>query len=608
MPIAESSITRIVLKLVLPCAVAAALAVAAWLLDRHSLSLELSTYLYSYGFYANAVPVALAFALLFCATNRIALSTLLILSFLFAIFFINGMKVRVLLQPINLSDLYFLRGVNASTLHLLRNYITPGSIVVVALVLSIAIVVAIIEPPYFNGLILTRAVAFAAAAAISIGLLRGAAWSASVYAPEKLGRVPWSPGETELHAGLFSSLIYEAISSSNALSQPVDRANIDRFLRINTSPRSVLAEKEAVHELPDIVIVQSESFFDPVILNGIEETHSLLPNLYRAQTLGYKGSMRVPTFGGGTLRTEFEVLTGIPMAAIPQLKFPYLQIHSETLPSIINTVHAHGYQAYAIHPNAPSFWNRANAFSAMGFDAFYSRRDFPAKVEKDGLYISDEAMTSKIIGVLESSSTPTLIMAISIEAHGPYQSDTVPSRAKELEIAVPASWPRKAKNEYKSYAYHIHHADRELGRLWDYLDRRDRPFVLMFYGDHLPGMPEVYAASGGFKDQVGAQDQPVPWVLISNQKVAGKRPMNISSWMAGGQLLCAAGIRPKAYYALLNRAAILLSDPGVLPDEGDVLNGANALAILRLQGKPFRQSTTNAAAQSNCFYSGSRTQ
>ena len=86
--------------------------------------------------------------------------------------------------------------------------------------------------------------------------------------------------------------------------------------------------------------------------------------------------MKAPTFGGGTLRTEFEVLAGVPMAAIPHLRFPYLQLHSKFLPSIVNVVHNNGYRALAVHPNDPSL-ESSKFVSRHGFRRVLQQRGFP---------------------------------------------------------------------------------------------------------------------------------------------------------------------------------------------------------------------------------------
>ena len=79
-------------------------------------------------------------------------------------------------------------------------------------------------------------------------------------------------------------------------------------------------------QTPDIVVVQSESFFDPSVVRGLDG-EDFAPNLHRLAKEGSSGGLHVPTYGGGTIRTEFEVLTGLSLRYFPTLQFPYLQMH-----------------------------------------------------------------------------------------------------------------------------------------------------------------------------------------------------------------------------------------------------------------------------------------
>src|SRR5690606_465424 len=55
--------------------------------------------------------------------------------------------------------------------------------------------------------------------------------------------------------------------------------------------------------LPDIVVIQSESFFDPRHLHP-DIDRNILPNYTRlAETARYRGRLRVPAWGANTLRT-----------------------------------------------------------------------------------------------------------------------------------------------------------------------------------------------------------------------------------------------------------------------------------------------------------------
>jgi phosphoglycerol transferase MdoB-like AlkP superfamily enzyme len=298
---------------------------------------------------------------------------------------------------------------------------------------------------------------------------------------------------------------------------------------------------------------------------------------------GLTGTMKVPTFGGGTLRTEFETLTSIPMSAYPRIGFPYLQINLAHIPSLVGVLHKAGYSAYAIHGNDRNFWNRAKAFQAMGFDRFYAVDDFPKNAPHDGWYLSDEAMTEQIESRLDNADKPIFIMAVSIEGHGPYGSVPVSDKEQRNAIPVPGGWPQAAENEYRNYTYHISDADAALGRLRAYLERRGRPFVLAFYGDHLPGLQYVYDAAGGFDDGREATKQFVPWLLIGPEG-SEPRGRHINSWMLGSEILRAAGLPDTPYYTLVDRAdRAQVAHPAAAET---VELGVDSLARLYLKGKP----------------------
>ena len=293
--------------------------------------------------------------------------------------------------------------------------------------------------------------------------------------------------------------------------------------------------------------------------------------------------MKAPTFGCGTLRTEFEVLTGIPMKAYPKVDFPYMQIRQDHIPSLVDVLHGDGYKAYAVHANGGSFWNRDMAFKEMGFDRFLTLADFPKNAKSDGWFLSDEAMTDQIIGLLDKSLSPSFVFAISIEGHGPYEHVPVGDMEKRNAIPVPAGWPARAVNEYRNYVYHIGNADQQMGRLWAYLESRHRPYVLAFYGDHLPGLQYVYAIHG-FDDQSEGQYEFVPWFVLAGGHMAS-RQKHIYAWMLGGEVLAAAGLSKPPYYQATGKAEQILMGNNDAEKISTVMHGIDFMSRLYLTGK-----------------------
>src|SRR5690606_23104067 len=131
-----------------------------------------------------------------------------------------------------------------------------------------------------------------------------------------------------------------------------------------------------------------------------------------------------------------------------------------------------------------------------------------------------------------------------------------------------------------NYLYLLDDADRELGRLADALAKRERRTLLLFYGDHLPGLAPVYFQLG-FDDGKPADKQPVPWLLFDSANPRQSR-RDAQAWMLPAMLLEAAGIRDDAYFNLL---ASLARSPDF--DATDPANaaGLHALARLHLRGE-----------------------
>ncbi|WP_266160391.1 LTA synthase family protein, partial [Dyella silvatica] len=328
------------------------------------------------------------------------------------------------------------------------------------------------------------------------------------------------------------------------------------------------------------------------ILKGYEHS-DFLPNLRRLAAEGSSGPLHVPTFGGGTIRTEFEVLTGLSLRYFDDLQFPYLQMNSKVVPGMVRTLRAHGYATMALHGNDPSFWNRHTAFKAIGFDRFVSKSAFPHDAANDGQYMSDHAMTNEILAQLKNAGPPQFLFAISIEAHGPYDSSPGIDTAERDAIPVPQGVTGKDKLELQNYLYHIGHADQELGRLADQLAKRERPTLLLFYGDHLPALGGTYNTAG-FVDGKDMLSQAGTWLLVNPRNPGQAEQLDLASWMLPGKLLEQAGIHDDAYFALTQvlapQLATLTHAPGATAAAEDTperhLDSAMAnVALLRLKGK-----------------------
>ena len=76
-------------------------------------------------------------------------------------------------------------------------------------------------------------------------------------------------------------------------------------------------------ELPNIMFVQLESFFDPTEVEWLRFSEDPIPNLRKLFSEYSTGYFKVPSVGAGTANTEFEVLTGMSMRFFGPGEYPY---------------------------------------------------------------------------------------------------------------------------------------------------------------------------------------------------------------------------------------------------------------------------------------------
>lgn len=544
---------------------------------------------------ANAMPGLMLALLLLVMTRRTVLSFGLAYLAQAVMYGVNALKVANLGTPLLPADFRMVEQLRKGGLHVLGSYLPHSPWPYLALLGGIAVIVAMwrYEPPLFlqrtggKRLITGTVLSFALAT-----LLLGMPGWRNLYNGQKLWLEPWSAAATTSHSGLVSSLVMFHLQDRRT-KQKADPGAVSNLLQttgdaIRTRMRIPADPGSA---LPDIVVIQSESFFDPRIVRGYENT-DLTPNLTRLAAEGMSGPLHVPTYGGGTIRTEFEVLTGLSLRYFSNMQFPYLQLNEKVVPSMVRTLRAHGYETVAIHGNDPTFWNRNTAFKVLGFDRFVSQSSFPPNAPMDGKYMADSAMTDEIMAQLKDAGPPQFLFAISLEAHGPY--DVEPNdRALRDAIPVPATVGAKDKVEVQNYLYHMQHADEELGRLAALLAKRSRPTLLLFYGDHLPGLTDAYRATG-FVNGQDMLSQAGTWLLVDPRNPGQPQHIDMASWMLPGMLLERAGIHDDAYFALTQvlapSLAALTHAPGATMPAIDAQQqqfdkDMASVSLLRMKGK-----------------------
>ncbi len=280
---------------------------------------------------------------------------------------------------------------------------------------------------------------------------------------------------------------------------------------------------------PDVIVIQSESFFDARRL-GAAIAPGLLARFDEARREAlWHGELEVPAWGANTMRTEFAVLMGTGQAALGYARFyPYAFVRRQCA-SLAAWFGRGGYRTVAIHPYYADFFGRDRVFPLLGFSRFLDIGHF-AGASRAGPYVSDAAVADAIIETLAApGDEPRFVFAMTMENHGPLHLETVlpGESANRHTLGDGAPW-----RDLTAYLRHIENADAMLGRLLDHLRSSRREAVVCFYGDHVPALSQVF-------DRLDSNPEHSDFFIWRNDGTKGPERRNVRAEQLGGLLLLA---------------------------------------------------------------------
>ena len=529
----------------------------------------------------NALPLLTLLLVLLALTRRVALSTWLTALFGFALFAANSAKLAELQTPLLPSDFRFLAKPGPA-LALFAHYLDFNLGAMLGLLAIFVITVLLVRRRGSAMLVGWRRLVLAVVACVlTVSLIAGAPPWRQVYSSKRMGFEPWALTESAARAGLIGSLLLYHWELGDGRVPKADRdAAIDMIDAHADLLRERLLAASSTHQPPDILIVQSESLFDPARLNHVEPGH-FLTEFRKLAKSSRSGELHVPTFGGGTIRTEFELLTGAPLSSLGGIQYPWLELRDARFPNLASILARNGYTTTAIHPNGAAFWNRNRVFPELGFQKFIDVTAFN-KDDIVGLFTSDAALTDHVLAELKDDGPPQFLFAITMENHGPF--DWRPNLDAERMAALPMPPQLDAGGRlwFGNYLYLLDDADRELGRLAETLKQRKRRTLLLFFGDHLPSIHTVYYQLG-FDDGKTELQQPTEWLLFDTANPQHVQE-DTQSWLLSSRLLDTAGIANEPYFIV---TAALRDALGIgrEPITQEHATAINALAQLHLRGE-----------------------
>lgn len=297
-----------------------------------------------------------------------------------------------------------------------------------------------------------------------------------------------------LVAGLYGGVLRAGSRMDSQLTAGLEPVDPDQIIGelVTATPTPEATQTPAPKVKPTVIMLMSESFCDPdVMLPGVEMDGDPLENYHALAKKWPSGVFLSNSYAGGTGNVEMEVFTGIPAGIVPERE-TLTTLSAEgaysNAPSIVKAFGNAGYHTEMIHTYTDRLYDRRNNLTAIGFESLKFQSDLPADAPMAGPYLSDMALTDAVIDALEEKKDgETLFLyALSMGNHQPIFAEKYPEpsgfspRCEMLEEDDLGSLDALMQG--------LHNADEALGALVDYLEDYEEPVLLVFWGDHLPGL------------------------------------------------------------------------------------------------------------------------
>lgn len=235
---------------------------------------------------------------------------------------------------------------------------------------------------------------------------------------------------------------------------------------------------------PNVLFVQLEAFMDPTEVKGVEYSEDPIPNFRKLTQTFTHGMASAPTTGGGTVRTEFEVMTGNNIDYLTPGEIPYNTIlKSKYYNSVATTLKSQGYKAHAIHNFQGNFYGRDKAYAKLGFDDFTSKEYMSNYELNEREWVKDVILTKYIEKALNSTKGSDLVYTVSVQGHSSYPTD---AENYDFPIKVSGTLDQTILNQMYYYVNQIKGTDDFVGELVDMVNKRDEDTIILFYSDHMP--------------------------------------------------------------------------------------------------------------------------
>ena len=303
---------------------------------------------------------------------------------------------------------------------------------------------------------------------------------------------------------------------------------------------------------PHIIVIMDEAFSDLSVVGDFTTETEVSPFISTLKENTVSGYSLVSVFGGNTSSSEFEFLTGNSMAWLPNNSVPYQQYVRTPTYSVVSYLKLkYGYRCMAYHPYLSSSWNRLAVYENLGFDSSFFLESFSQKDLIRG-FVGDRAVFEKMIATYEKErSSPLFLFGVTIQNHGSYDY-----KGHFSSESISLSGYDDVYPKTEQYLSLIHETDKAVEYLVDYFSSVDDKVLIVFFGDHQPGVEDSFYTDVLGYDAHSLDDQQkkykVPFFIWANYDIEEETLDCTSLNYLSSHMFKSAGLELPAYNRFLS--------------------------------------------------------
>ena len=229
----------------------------------------------------------------------------------------------------------------------------------------------------------------------------------------------------------------------------------------------------------NIIAIMLEAYNDFSKFNKINFNTDVYEKFHNIQKDSLYGNIVTNIFGGGTIITERNFLTGYDT-------FPSFRKNTN---SYVWYFKEQGYNVEAFHPSYGAFYNRSLVNINLGFNYYYNYDNTFKKYDDD--FGKDELFMNYIIKKYEENkktNKPYFSFSVTYQNHGPYTGENYDG--KQFFFDNDGRYNSEAYNVINEYLKGIYSTNDALDKLVNYFDNENDATIIIFFGDHNPFIGE----------------------------------------------------------------------------------------------------------------------